>query len=603
MAGTTDINLTLIDSLDEANAFMRWLGERRTWLAVDTETGGFDWWRDRLRTVQFGDRHHGWAMEWAKWGGLVEEALVKYDRPIAMHNAKFDTHFLEVNGAPLKRWLIHDTRAMAHILSPAERSGLKPRAAKVLGPWAEHGEDDLKLAMSKGGWTWDTVPIELLWQYAAFDTVITAQLADELYPLVHRDYLEIYELELASTQVLTDMERRGIRIDRPYLEASMEDWRRDQHAIDHELKRTWHVENANSDAQVMRALERETQWRPLVFTEKGAPQLDDAVLGGIDHPVAQLTRRHREIHKLVNTYGKNILELTDARTDRLHTSINPLGARTGRMSSSRPNLQNLPAGDARIRNAFTVEPGNRGVKADYDQIEMRLFAHYSGDANMLAAVAYGDQMTTAGYEGYDFHSSSARMVFGIPWADQVPKVLRKRVKGVGFGKVYGSGTPRFAATSGLSMTDAQAAVDSYESAFPETRRTGFTSRVSKALVDRDRLNGDPYVLTAYGRKQPCYPREAYKAVNYLIQGTAADVLKAKLVELSKTWLGDHMLLPIHDEILNEVPEGAAYDAIQTLQEVMPERAKFSVPLTVEAQTFQRWGDGYDETDLAVNFSS
>ena len=593
MVGTTDIELTWVQTLDEALAFKSWLGERRTWLAVDTETGGLDWWRDDLRTVQFGDRHRGWCMEWKWWAGVAAEALRDYEGPIAMHNAKFDTHFLETNGAPLKRWLVHDTRAMAHILSPAERSGLKPRAAKVLGPWATHGEDDLKIAMTKGGWGWDTVPTELLWQYAAFDTVITAQLADELYPWIAQDYADVYQLEIASTQVLTDMERRGVRIDQDYLLRAQEDWARERAAAAHELKASWHIENAGSDAQVMRALEREIGWRPLVFTDKGNPKLDDEILVAIDHPVAQLTRHHREFRRMAGT-AESILELTDKRTSRLHTSINPLGARTGRMSSSRPNLQNLPAGDSRVRNAVTVEDGNIGVKADYDQIEMRIFAHYSGDQNMIAAIRYGDQMTADGHEGYDLHSSSARMVWGIPWDQPVPKKTRSRVKGVGFGKVYGSGLEKFAASSGLSLSEAQQAINAYETAFPESRRTAFPSRVAEALVRRDREQGDPYVLTAYGRKQPCWPREAYKAVNYLCQGTAADVLKAKLVELSRTWLGAHMLLPVHDEILNEVPQGAEHEAMETLQQVMPERAKFQVPLTVEAQTFQRWGDGYGD---------
>lgn len=593
MAGTTDISLTWVQSTAEVAEFMRWLGERRTWLAVDTETGGFDWWRDDLRTVQFGDRHRGWCFEWKWWAGAIREALAAYDRPIAMHNAKFDTHFLETNGIPLKRWLVHDTRAMAHILSPAERSGLKARASKVLGPWASHGEDELKVAMMKGGWAWATVPVELLWQYAAFDTVITAQLADELYPWIQHSYSGIYELEIASTQVLTDMERRGIKIDRDYLIGAQEDWMREQHGAAHQLQQQWHIQNPASDAQIMRALEREIGWRPLVFTEKGNPQLSDEILAAIDHPVAQLTRQHREYHKMVNTYARNILELTESKTGRLHSSINPLGARTGRMSSSRPNLQNLPAGDARVRNAFTTEPENIGVKSDFDQIEMRIFAHYSGDQNMLAAIRYGDAMTAAGYEGYDVHSMNARMVWGIAMDAPVPKKARSRVKTVGFGKVYGSGLEKFAATAGISLAEAQQAIDAYEAAFPQTRRNAFSSRVAETLVRRNRIERDPYVLTAYGRKEPCWPREAYKAVNYLIQGTAADVLKAKLVELSRTWVGQHMLLPIHDEILFEVPQGAEHEAMRTIDQTMPELNRFAVPLTTDTQTFVRWGDGYD----------
>jgi len=591
--GTTDIELHWVETLSDANDFMHWLGQRRTWLAVDTETGGFDWWRDRLRTVQFGDRHHGWCIEWDRWAGLIIEALNRYDGPIAMHNAKFDTHFLEVNGVRLKRWLVHDTRAMAHILNPAKRTGLKPKSAEVLGPWALHGEDELKQAMTAGGWTWDTVPVELLWKYAAFDTVLTAQLADELYPWIAQGYQGIYDLEIASTQVLCDMERRGILIDRGYLTRAMEDWGRQEAAVGHVLKEQFNVHNPNSDQQVMRALERETGWRPIVFTDKGNPKLDDDILRAIDHPVAQLTLGHREYHKMTHTYGRNILELCGP-DGRLHASINPLGARTGRMSVSRPSLQNLPAKDDRIRNAFWVPEGYYMGKADYDQIEGRLFAHYSGDQRMLEMVRYGDHLASQGRSGYDLWSNSARMVFGVGWEDEVPKPLRKKVKGVALGKMYGSGLETFAATSGLTLAEASEANSAYERAFPETRKDAFPSRVAKQLWVRNQESGDPHVVTAYGRKEPCWPREAYKAVNYLIQGTAADVLKAKLVELSRTWVGETMILPIHDEVLFEWPEDAAHDALAVVNEVMPERTKFQVPLTTDAELVRRWGDGYGE---------
>jgi DNA polymerase-1 len=510
-----------------------------------------------------------------------------------MHNTPFDTTYLEVNGAPVKRWLVHDTRAMAHLLSPAERTGLKPRAAKVLGPWALHGEDELKLAMAKGGWGWDTVPVELLWKYAAFDTVITAQLAEEQYPYVARDYGPLYELELAVAQVYMDMGRRGILIDRPYLERGMEEWGRERAAVEHVLNREWHIANPNSDQQVMRAMEREFGWRPLVFTEKGNPKLDDDILGAIDHPVPQLVLRHREFHKLINTYGRNILRRMSP-DGRVHPSINPLGARTGRSSVSDPSLQNLPAGDARIRNAFVVGAGNVMAKADYDQVEGRLFAHYSGDRAMIESIRYGDAMTAAGHEGYDLHSVAARMVFGIGMDQPVPKPARKRAKGAQFSKIYGSGLETFAATAGLTLSEAQSVMDTYERTFPESRKDRFPSRIAQKLVERDRATGDPHVVTAYGRKEPCWPSQAYKAVNYLIQGTAADVLKAKLVELSRTWMGDHLLLPVHDEVLTEVPEEAQWDAVETLRRVMPETERFAVPLTVDTSVVRRWGDGYDQ---------
>jgi DNA polymerase-1 len=599
MPGTTDVTLNWVRTTEDAMQFMRWLGERRPILAVDTETEGFDWWVDGLRTVQFGDRHTGWCLEKDLWWGTCREALERYDEPIAMHNAKFDTHFLEVNGAAVKRWLVHDSRAMAHVLDPSKLSGLKPRAAQELGPWAMHGQDELKQAMAGGGFDFKTVPVELLWQYAAFDTVLTAQLAEELLPRVMRERADVYGLELASTQVLMDMERRGILTDRAYLAWAQEEWGRDMHEIEHRIKERFGITNPNSDKQVVDRL-RAAGWQPVLFTDKGNVKLDSDVLGGLvdgGSDLAAAVLEYREVHKLLGTYVDNLFELAGP-DGRLHASINPLGARTGRMSVSRPSLQNLPAKDARIRNAFVAATGNSLISADYDQVEMRIFAHMSGSRTMIDAIRYGDWMTAQGHKGYDLHSMNARMTFGIGIDEPVPPKSRKRVKGVGFAKVYGSGLETFAATAGLPLNEAAAVIEAYETAFPETRKSGFAQQVTAKLHERKNAEGDPYVVTPYGRKQPCWPTEAYKAVNYLIQGTAADVLKDRLVALSRTWLGDHMLLPIHDEVIFEVPQDAVQEAMATIKAVMPENERFAVPLTVDAEATFRWGDlaKYHEND-------
>jgi DNA polymerase-1 len=203
-------------------------------------------------------------------------------------------------------------------------------------------------------------------------------------------------------------------------------------------------------------------------------------------------------------------------------------------------------------------------------------------------------MTSLGYDGYDLHSMAARIVFGIGSNQAVPKKLRSQTKTVQFGKIYGSGLEKFMASSGLDEATARLVIATYEEQFPETRKIGgFQGRVTERLYQREKSDGEAFVLTAYGRKEPCWPSQAYKAVNYLIQGTAADVLKAQLIALSKTWVGEHMLLPIHDEVIFEVPELAVPDAIQTIRQVMPENEKFAVPLTVGISTGQRWGSKTD----------
>lgn len=601
MSGTTDIQLHWVRTLEDAMALKRWLGERHEhgWLAVDTESAGLDWWRDRLRTVQFGDRHQGWTLEWSEWAGLVKECIGAYDGPIAMHNAKHDVHFLEHNGVQVKRWLVHDTRAMAHLIDPVRRTGLKPRAAAVLGPWAAYGEQELKQAMAYGGFNWATVPIELEWQYAAFDTVLTAQLAGELWPVIDNGYRSIYELELASTQVLGDMERRGILTDRKYLLEHSSEWMGQANQIQDVLRSEYFIGNAASNQQVIRFLQEQIGWKPIVFTEKGAISLEREVLQGIGHPAADLVLEYRTAH-LLATYVNQHLELAEAN-GRLHCSINPLGARTGRMSASRPNLQNLPKEDERIRMGFTVDQGMVGLSADYDQIEGRLFAHYSGDRNMLASIVYGDQRAAQGHDGYDMHSMAARMIYRMGLDEPVPKPRRNKAKTGQFSKIYGVGLERFAARNGMTLDEAAAFFEMYETEFPETRKVGgLQGRVTERLIERERAGGEAFVTTAYGRKEPCYPSKAYRAVNYLIQGTAADVLKDRLVALSKTWLGNYMTLPIHDEVLFEVPAEAKYEAIRVIRETMPERERFAVPLTVGVAEFDRWGA---KTDVPLSIAA
>jgi hypothetical protein len=216
-------SLNLVETFDEAESFVRWLGERRQILAVDTETGGLEWWKDGLRLVQFGDLSAGWAIPWHLWSGLILDVLGRYEGDIVFHNLKFDLKYLEHHGVTLNRAKLHDTRAMAHIIDPTKPTGLKPLAIRLIDNTAGSGQDDLKSAMAKNGWTWATVPHDLpaYWVYSALDTVLTAHLYAELFPQIVTGFREVYELEIASTLVLNDMEVRGARIDLDYCEEKL----------------------------------------------------------------------------------------------------------------------------------------------------------------------------------------------------------------------------------------------------------------------------------------------------------------------------------------------------------------------------------------------
>ena len=587
MNGIPPFSLSIVENMEDANNFLRWLNERRQFLAVDTETEGFDWWVDRLRTVQFGDTQHGWCIEHERWSGLIEEALSKYDQPIVMHNAKFDMHFLEHAGYTVKRWLIHDSRVMAHLCNTALLSGLKPRSIKELGPYAGWGKDELDAAMAGGGFTFKTVPVQLLWQYAAFDTVLTARLAEKLWAQME-PYRRIYDIELAVGQVLLDMETNGARLDLDYVGRTQAQWEREIDQYTDWLKDQG-ISNPTSRQQLGYALQREgvqfVEW-----TASGNPKLTKDILKSLQHPIAKVASRLFQLTKWRTTYLTSLATL--GSHGYVHCGINPIGARTGRMSVSRPPLQQLPR-SAEIRNCFVAREGNQLLLADYDQVEMRILAHFSQDPSMLEAIRKGDALAAQGVEGWDLHSANARKLFNVPDNELPQKQQRQLVKTAGFALIYGAGINQFSATAGVDVQTGQAFLSNYGRAFPGVGQ--FTRHVEQTLAERAGgrfSNKSGYVSSPFGRKHMVEMQYAYRGVNYLIQGTAADVMKAQLVKLASSGLTPYMILPIHDEVMFDVPRELIDDVKQTVLDVMPDRENFAVDLTCDAVVVDRWGDKY-----------
>lgn len=591
----SNVRLRLVETLDDALELRRWMGERRPVLGVDTETGGLDWWREPLRTVQLGDAQTGWTMDARMWLGVTRELLEAYDGPIVFHNAKFDLHFLETNGVPIKRHKVHDTRTMAHLLDPTKSTALKAVSARLVHRAAAAGAAMLKRAMADAKWTWRTVPVDFgpYWQYAALDPVLTARLYELFKPAIDAQYREVYELEMACQLVLMKMERRGAFVDREYCSAMMSKLEAYLEEMRSWIKYEFGVENPGSDRQVVERLHADgLRWDKK--TEKGNIACDREVLTSLAHPFAYAVIQYRDALKLLKTYLRNFYELCDG-DGRLHASINPLGARTGRMSISRPSMQNLPRSQ-HPRNAIVAPDGYTLVLADYDQIEMRLLAHFAQEQAMIAAIKYGDEMTAAGHKGYDVHSMNARGIYGLDLDATVPKQKRQVTKNSGFAKIYGAGLAQFCRTAGISEAEGKAFLDLYDVRFPGVTR--FQHEVTQVAVQRSRdsqrAGGDgmAWVISPIGRRHPCEVRKTYKLVNYLIQGTAADVFKQALVHLDYAGLSDYLVLPVHDEAVCEVPNEEVDEYSRELVKAMENRNDFAVPLTVDVEHVDRWGVKY-----------
>lgn len=578
-----DVELRLVENVDDVVDFMNWLGQRREVLAVDTETGGLRWWSDALRLVQIGDARTGWAMAWGDWAGVVKEALARYDGPIVAHNMKFDLHYLEHNGVSLDRGRLHDTRILGHLLDPASSTGLKPMSARYIHPRATAGEALLKDAMHTQKWTWATVPVDFdpYWQYGALDTVLTARMYELLSPRVASRGLQgVYDLERGSTLVLANMERRGARVDRDYLRSKAQQLHDYYDQVGAWAETAYGIANINSNMQVADRLMADG-WVPREHTPSGKPKLSEDVLETIDHPLAAQVLGARKARKIVSTYLEKIEDL--AHGDVVHCSTNPLGARTGRMSISDPPLQQLPRGVV-VRDAFIASEDHELLLADYDQMELRVFAYYAREEAMMRAAA----------EGLDLHTFIGSMVYSVPMED-LTKHQRQVTKGVDFGIPYGAGEATIAKTAVLPLDEVRAFLGKYHATFPGVKR--FFKELEATARQRLAEEGLAYARTWAGRLQPAEPDKLYTLVNYLIQGGCADLLKQKLIDLDRSGLGDYFILPVHDEVILDVPKAIAAEVAAEVGEIMTERQVFDpVPLTAAADRYERWGDKYREDD-------
>jgi DNA polymerase-1 len=555
---------------------MRWLSERRDLLGCDTETGGLNWWKDDLRLVQFGDERAGWAIPWHDWAGLVKEVARVYEGEWAFFNLKFDLHYLEREGAAPQRSKCHDAAVWAHLVNPNGFHGLKPLSTQYLNNKLASGQEDLHTWMARKGWTWATVPVDYgpYWSYAALDPVLTVHLC-KILSKEGAAYKDVYDLDLATISAVLDMEKRGARVDLDYCAKKREELNAHVGQMADEIKEEFNCGVGNKEVAARLLAEGIIL---TAETKTGAWKVDAEVLEGIDHPLAQKILTRRKAQKLSNAYFKNLL--VDNDNGFVHPDIKTLGARTGRMAVSRPALQQVPRG-REVRDAFIAREGNTLVDIDFDQIEQRLTAHFTGDEGMIAAFIEADET------GGDFFTGLARRVFSDETI-QKSDIRRQNAKSAAYAKVYGAGVVTFAHTVHVSIPEAQRFLDAYDATFPGVK--DFQARVIEAARDRLKNEGIAYVNTPWGRRLTGDEEKLYALANYLIQGTAADVLKQKIVDLDSAGMLEYGVLPVHDEILFDVPKAEAEDFAIEAAGIMLETERFTVPLTCKPVLGNSWGD-------------
>jgi len=517
---------------------------------------------------------------------LADPAVAKVGQ-----NLKYDSHVLRRHGMPVSGWVL-DTMVAAFLLEPDRPTfGMDSLAAFYLG------HDTIKYASLVGSGakqiTLDQVDVERVTRYAAEDADVTLRLADVLGPkLKEAGVEEVWRtIDGPILPILTRMEATGIRVDVTALRALSKEM---DGLLDQERRAIHTLSggpfNVDSPKQLREVLFGALGLKPGKKTAKSREfSTDAATLEELaeEHEIARRLLSYRELAKLKGTYVDTLPLLVNPETGRVHTSYHPTGAATGRLSSSDPNLQNIPARTAiglRIREAFVPDDGWVFLASDYSQVELRVLAHLCGDAELQAAFRAGE----------DVHRVTAAKVFGVNIAD-VGDDMRRRAKAVNFGILYGMSEARLARDQGMTRQDAHDFIEAYFLRFKSV----------KAYIEGVRAEAmrEGQVRTMFGRARsfPVLKRRAHRgeieqalrgAVNTTIQGTAADLMKLAMQRVSQV-LDDgggkaRMLLQVHDELLLEVPRDEIDAVSRRVRDAMEQVHPLSVPLSVDQKTGGNW---------------
>lgn len=592
----------LVDNKESFAAMVADLAARPLW-ALDTETNGLDSLSCELVGLCISaDAFKGYYIPVAHtdgdnlpgefWMPWLREVFGDAEKQWVFHNAKFDLHVLErYVGLPCGKW--NDSLIAAWLLMPgAGNYGLDEQVRRRLG----HDMIPIESLIGRGKAqkTFADVPIAEAYVYGAEDAVFTFRLwmvlAAELDAKGLRNVFD--ELEMPLLPSLLAMERNGIALD----SAALAQLGSESLARLGELEKTIHALagkefNISSPKQLGQVL-FEDLGLPIVKKTASGPSTDAVVLEELSrlespHPIVAALVEYRELLKLQNTYVDVLPQLVSPRSGRIHTSFQPWGTATGRLSSRDPNLQNIPVRTGlgkRIRAAFVPSDKDHVLlSVDYSQIELRMLAHLSGDEALIAA--YG--------EGQDIHSSTASALYHVPMAD-VDADMRRSAKAVNFGVLYGMTAFRLARDLGISRTDAKAFIDGY---FGLYRRVGeFVEKTVAAARDTG------YVETLAGRRRyiPGIDSTDHTerqmaermAVNTPVQGSAADLIKMAMIRIhdriAKEQLPLRMLLQVHDELVFECEAGRADEFAAMVRSEMENALSLRVPLVAEAGKGINW---------------
>ena len=519
----------------------------------------------------------------------IAELLRDPGVPKGGHNVKYDWQVLRRAGVELGG-VAYDSMLASFVLDPGRRSHAIDtlslehlgRSMQQYGDLAGKGKAEIPFA---------EVPIPEAAAYCGADSTTVLALHEFFAPALRDMGLEqlLHTIEMPLVPVLVDMEWDGIAVDRALFARLAGELSRDLMQLEAKIAQAAGVSvNLNSPKQLAALLFEKLQL-PVLKRTKTGPSTDADVLdqlAELGHEVPRLILEYREVQKLKSTYVEVLPARINPTTGRIHTSFNQTGAATGRLSSSEPNLQNIPVRTPRgeeIRKGFVPGPGCRFVVADYSQIELRLMAHLSEDPAFIEAFRSGG----------DIHRQTAALIFGVP-VEQVTPEMRARAKTINFGTIYGQGPFALSHQLGISQDEAKSFIAQYFDRFAGVRayldlqvRLAREHGYVETLFGRRRyipeINDKNFNLRAFAERT---------AQNTPLQGSAADLIKIAMIRIHAAiragGLGARLLLQVHDELVLEVPDGEVAPAMALVKQHMEGAARLKVPLVVDVGTGSNW---------------
>jgi DNA polymerase I len=598
------------ECIDTAKLLAQWIKkiQDKGRLAIDTETTSINYMEAQLVGFSFAvepgsaayvpvAHDYAGAPEQLKLNDVLAALKPILENPDIVkigQNLKYDMSVLARYGVQM-RGTLYDTMLESYVLnSVATRHNMDALAGFYLDRTTIHYED----IAGKGAKqiTFNQVGVEQAVDYAAEDADVTLQLHEKLMPQLQaakRLYQVFAEIEMPLVPVLSEVERNGALVDGRLLKQhSAELADRMQSLKEQAWEQAGGEFNLDSPKQLQEIFYTKLGLPVLKKTPKGAPSTAEAVLVDLarDYELPATLLEYRGLAKLKSTYTDKLPGLINPETGRIHTSYHQAVTATGRLSSSDPNLQNIPIRNAegrRIRQAFVAPAGKEIIAADYSQIELRIMAHLSGDKSL----------TDAFERGMDIHRATAAEVFGKT-PDEVSDEERRSAKAINFGLIYGMSAFGLGRQLSISRTLAQEYIDRYFERYPGVHRYMDETRA----VARDQ----GYVETVYGRRLylpeinaknvPRRQGAERTAINAPMQGTAADIIKRAMIEVQQ-WLADSsldalMIMQVHDELVFEVAVEQTDELLGHVVEIMQSAAQLSVPLIVDAGRGENWDQAH-----------